>query len=360
MTTMIYMLAAFCVFSVLGWVLEVCYRSCAARKFINPGLLAGPYLILYGTGALVLVAVGRLMDGSGLAVRALAYLVLMTGLELISGFLAEGLFRVRLWDYSDQRFNYRGRICPRFTAYWVAAAFAFEYLVYPAYCRLLAALPAEVPAMFAAAVGSAMLADFVIVAGRRVAAIIPRTSESLRTQYEAVARPLLERPEVARLSRYRHHLATTRLEHVDEVAYLSYLWGKRLGLDCNAIVRGALLHDLFYYDWLTEGPRLHGLRHPRIALENARRLTDLSAVEEDIIIKHMWPLTVVPPLYPESFIVSAADTVCAVRDYLSLKDYVPAGRSHPTLLGLQPERVRRYADTLRKRLRKRIGSALRR
>lgn len=349
-------LTTFCLFSILGWVLEVCYRSPVARRFVNPGLLSGPYLTLYGTGAVALAASGWLLAGSGLVVRAFVYLILMTGLELASGLFAEGFFHVRLWDYSDRRFNYRGYVCPTFTVYWVAAAFAFEYVLYPAYGRVLAAVPAGLAAAVTGVIACAMIADLTIVLARRFVIVAPQQSEAFRRQYEAIARPLLERPELARLSQYPHHLSKTRLEHVNEVAYLSYVWGTRLSLDVNAIVRASLLHDLFYYDWQSEGPRLHGLRHPRIALENARRVTDLSKVEEDIIMKHMWPLTVAPPLYPESLVVSAADTFCAVRDYLSLKEYVGSAGSYPALLGLQPERVRRYADTVRRR----IGSALRR
>jgi len=77
-----------------------------------------------------------------------------------------------------------------------------------------------------------------------------------------------------------------------------------------------LLHDLFFYDWLREGPRLHGFRHPNICLKNARKITSLSRKEEDIIKKHMWPLTIIPPFYKESFIVSLVDTFCSTRDYI--------------------------------------------
>ncbi len=136
--------------------------------------------------------------------------------------------------------------------------------------------------------------------------------------YDTIA-PLLEDPMVQSLELYNHHRGKTRLEHVKEVAWLSFVWGKRLSLDCRAITRGALLHDLFFYDWLREGPRLHGLRHHNIALKNARKVTFLSKKEEDIIKKHMWPLTVIPPLYMESFVVSMVDTFCSMKDYLRVK-----------------------------------------
>jgi len=147
----------------------------------------------------------------------------------------------------------------------------------------------------------------------------------MNEEFMLIAAPLLEHPMVARLSQYEHHRDKTRLEHVIEVAWLSFYWGKRLSLDCTAIVRGALLHDLFFYDWLHEGPRLHGFRHHNIALQNARKVTVLSPKEIDIIKKHMWPLTLIPPRYPESLLVCLVDTYCSIRDYLNIKGELACG-----------------------------------
>jgi uncharacterized protein len=351
MTDAIDVCAAFAFFSVLGWLIEVCYRWARAGRFVNPGLLTGPYLILYGTGALLLIGAGGLLSGTGIAVRAAAYLALLSGLELASGLAARRLFHVRLWDYSGERFNYRGHICLKFSLYWLAAAFVFEYLVYPAYARALSLVPPGVIAAGTTAAISVMAADFAVVVARRLAVTDAREREARRRRYELIARPLLEHPDVARLSRYPHHLAKSRLDHVNDVAWMSFVIGEALSLDVRAIVRGALLHDLFYYDWLTEGPRLHGFRHPRIALENARGVTGLTRVEEDIIKKHMWPLTVVPPFFPESLVVSFADTACAVLDYLSPKNVSGAVRTGLARHIAPGQALRTYARAVRGRRR---------
>ena len=67
-----------------------------------------------------------------------------------------------------------------------------------------------------------------------------------------------------------------------------------------------------------EGHRLHGLRHPRIALDNARRDFVLTSREEDIIRKHMFPLTLRPPRYKESVVVTCADKLCAMGELVNL------------------------------------------
>lgn len=318
-------LFSFSFFSILGWMLEVSYRSLRDKRFVNPGLLKGPYLILYGTGALLLMVAGSLLQGSHVLTKALAYFVVTTGLELGSGFIAQHFFQTRLWDYSDQRFSYRGHICLKFSIYWILLAFAFEYLLLPPYQSMFILFLPAFKGLFAGVTVSIMLMDLLAVGIRHFLRLTPEEKTLSETQFTDTARPLLELPEVAKLSQYNHHRGKTRLEHVKEVAYLSFLWGKRLSLDCDAIVRGALLHDLFYYDWLHEGPRFHGFRHHNIALKNARKITLLTEKEADIIKKHMWPLTVVPPRYMESLVVSLVDTFCSARDYLSVKkQYKPA------------------------------------
>ncbi|MCK4826072.1 phosphohydrolase, partial [bacterium] len=98
----------------------------------------------------------------------------------------------------------------------------------------------------------------------------------MRAEFDVLAAPLLENPVMKSLSKYMHHKGKSRLDHVKEVAWVSFVWSKRFSLDSKAIVRGALLHDLFFYDWLHEGPRLHGFRHHTIALRNAHKVTLLS------------------------------------------------------------------------------------
>jgi len=319
MTDISPMLFSFSLFSILGWVLEVSYRSIRAKRFVNPGLLRGPYLPLYGTAALILMLLAYMLEPSHVLTKALAYCIATTGLELGVGLIGECLSRPRLWDYSNQRFNYRGHICLKFSLYWIFLAFAFEYIILPPYHDMLTRLSPAFTGLFSGGVLSIMLLDFLVLEIRHFLRPAAEQDILLQAQFMSMAQPLLDLPEVAMLSQYEHHRGKTRLEHVKEVAYLSFLWGRRLSLENDAIVRGALLHDLFYYDWRHEGPRLHGFRHHNIALKNARTISLLTGKEEDIIKKHMWPLTVVPPRYMESLVVSLVDTFCTVRDYSCVK-----------------------------------------
>jgi uncharacterized protein len=291
--------------------------------------LKGPYLILYGTGALILMEAITLLQtaAAGFFVKALVYFVATTGIELLSGVIAQRLFHAHLWDYSDEHFHYKGHICLKFSLYWIALAFVFEYLVVPPYLVLLQQFAPAFKGVFAGGVLSIMLVDFLTTAVWTFFRMTQEESALADAEFRDASTPVLALPDVARLSKYHHHRGKTRLDHVKEVAHLSFLLGRRLSLDGNAIIRGALLHDLFFYDWLREGPRFHGFRHHTIALNNARRITRLSQKEEDIIKKHMWPLTLVLPRYPESLIVSLVDTYCSTRDYLPMNKQGNTGKT---------------------------------
>ncbi|AMV61373.1 HD family hydrolase [Pediococcus damnosus] len=137
-------------------------------------------------------------------------------------------------------------------------------------------------------------------------------------EYLSLVSDLLKTKEVQKLDEYTQHHNYTRLQHSISVSYQSYLIAKKRHLNFRAVARAGLLHDLFYYDWRTTKFDLgtHAYIHPRIALRNAEKLTPLSPMEKDIILKHMWGATVAFPKYKESMIVSIVDDLAATQEYL--------------------------------------------
>lgn len=126
--------------------------------------------------------------------------------------------------------------------------------------------------------------------------------------------------EVQSMAIFPQHGEINRLQHITSVAYLSYVIAKKHQLDLISTLHGAILHDLVYYDWhqADDGShRLHGFRHPGFAAVNARLLyPKLTEKERMIILRHMWPLTLVPPNSKEGLIVSMADKYCALQEML--------------------------------------------
>ena len=114
------------------------------------------------------------------------------------------------------------------------------------------------------------------------------------------------------------HGSVSVTQHSIAVAYLScrIACALRLRVDYDSLIRGALLHDYFLYDWHDPDPshRLHGFRHARFALQNASEDFSLTPREENIIARHMFPLNPTPPTCREAWIVCLADKLCAARE----------------------------------------------
>ena len=92
-----------------------------------------------------------------------------------------------------------------------------------------------------------------------------------------------------------------------------------IAVDERALVRGALLHDYFLYDWHIpdKSHRFHGFTHPGRALKNACRDFSLNETEKNMIASHMFPLGSSLPMCRESFILCIADKICATKETLS-------------------------------------------
>lgn len=137
------------------------------------------------------------------------------------------------------------------------------------------------------------------------------------TEYLALIQDLLNHESIQKLEQFKHHYVTNRLAHSLSVSYRSYRWAKRLGLNTKAIARAGLLHDLFFYDGCNKnevGGKGHNYEHPRIALKNAQTITELSELEQDIILKHMCGATLDLPKYAESWIVTLMDKHTAIAE----------------------------------------------
>lgn len=122
---------------------------------------------------------------------------------------------------------------------------------------------------------------------------------------------------------YQHGNVTT-FAHSIRVACLAVWMADRAHLwyrvDLKSLVRAALLHDYFLYDWhdWDEGRhRWHGFTHGHAALANALRDFDLNRIERDSIANHMFPMTPMPPRYIEGYLVTLADKISATAETLS-------------------------------------------
>lgn len=112
-----------------GWCFESTYVSLKKRKLVNRGFLNGPYLPLYGSGAISVLFAALPFRENPVWVYVVGALT-ATLLEYVTGVVMEAVFKVRYWDYSNQKFNFQGHICLSSTIAWgflsLAMVFGFH------------------------------------------------------------------------------------------------------------------------------------------------------------------------------------------------------------------------------------------
>lgn len=107
----------FYIYCFFGWIFESTYVSLKKRRLVNRGFLRLPMLPLYGTGAVMMLWVS-LPVKDNLALVYVSGVVTATALEYMTGYMMERLFKMKYWDYSDQRFNINGYICLSSSIAW--------------------------------------------------------------------------------------------------------------------------------------------------------------------------------------------------------------------------------------------------
>ena len=380
-------ITVFAFYSFAGWIVEVIYRSIEHRRFVNAGFLHGPFVPIYGSGALLIILIDSAMVSFNVFIKSAVYFFALSAMEYITGYLCEKIFRLKLWDYSGNRFNINGRVCLLYSFYWTSAALLFTSFIHPAVSDILLSAGYSLTAGFSVIFILYFTADLIFsltsaVSFREKISILyreylnldvpefdrimnsikrlyrafPYLSNYLKrnidfnikeqldvfienvqsrvinslsglkpveTEYLESIDEILKNDEFRKLNNYFHHNSSI-YDHVLNVSYFSYMICKILKLDYISAARGALLHDFFLYDWRNHDlPELaknknHGLEHPKIALSNAEKHFRLNDIERDIIMRHMWPLTLYPPRHRESVVVTFVDK------YVSSKEFIDA------------------------------------
>jgi uncharacterized membrane protein len=296
----------------MGWIIEVVYRSVTRRKFINAGFLFGPFIPIYGFGALLVIGLDYFLNDWHVIPKIIAYGLVPTIVEYIVGLLFEKIFAFKLWDYSASKFNFQGRICLLFSVMWTALAIIFATFIHPSVSHLIGSIDGiyiRIAAMgFFAYISTDFIYSFtsltefrkkiaylyseylnlsnlevekIFKSLQRLRDAFPnlnryidntinteikeRINMLLATVQEKIFSDIMERKpleeefysairdiyyhdEFRKLERFFHHNSSI-YKHVRDVAYMSYRICKYLKLDYRSAARGALLHDFFLYDW---------------------------------------------------------------------------------------------------------------
>lgn len=143
-------------------------------------------------------------------------------------------------------------------------------------------------------------------------------------EFKRVVIEIVNNENFKKMKEIKQHRFTNCYEHSINVATKCFIFAKKrnMKIDLYSLVRGALLHDFYLYDWREDKMRykFHTYTHPRISLENAsKEFGKLNKIEKDIILSHMWPLTLFKfPRYKESFLVCFSDKICAFKEFFGM------------------------------------------
>lgn len=133
-------------------------------------------------------------------------------------------------------------------------------------------------------------------------------------EYKKIYKEFIKNNKYKKLSKENHH-GSSRIEHINRVARLSYEISKFFKLDYISTTRGALMHDFFLNSELDYLNAKRFKTHPEKAYENSSKYFEINDKEKDIILSHMFPITKELPKYRESHIVNFADKVVSIYEF---------------------------------------------
>ncbi len=155
-----------------------------------------------------------------------------------------------------------------------------------------------------------------------------RRGDTMKKQYlnefYSIVNPILNHSKFQELKGITHH-GITRFDHCFRVAYYTYCITRFFHLQYKDATEAALLHDFFLEEVKEENGWMRLQKHPKFAAFNAKKYFSISDFQEDIILCHMFPVTLRPPKYLEGWIVDFIDDISAIYERgLSIQEELKA------------------------------------
>ncbi len=125
-----------------GWILEVVIRTLETGEFEDRGFLNSPICPIYGFG--VLIVYTTLSPLKSVFVTFILSVILCSVIELSVGLLLQRLFHAKWWDYSHEKFNYKGYICLKVSLLWGVGCLLVVKTIHPIIIKLVDYIPYNV------------------------------------------------------------------------------------------------------------------------------------------------------------------------------------------------------------------------
>lgn len=227
-TDFYHILWVFIIYCFLGWVWESSFCSIKAKKLINRGFLIGPYIPIYGCGALV-VYLTLYPFRDQLLLVYIGGVIFPTILEFVTSWVMEKVFAATWWDYSNEKFNIQGRICLKVSLFWGFFSVAMVEIFHPLVLMLIDKIPRHT--------GEIAGGIFVVVFSADFAHTVVATLDIKKTlaKMENVRADILQFLEVHNLGAEYKELSPSRM-----LNYLKEQWEERKEYLENIPVAGTI------------------------------------------------------------------------------------------------------------------------
>lgn len=159
--TIIQWIFFFYIYCFAGWCFESAYVSIRTRKLTNRGFMRGPFLPIYGSGAIMMLVVSMPFRDN-LVLTYIAGCIGATVLEYVTGITMEALFKVRYWDYSKNKFNFQGHICLGSTLAWGILTILMTEFVHVPVEKFVLSIPLQVLTVITLVLTVGIAADFAL------------------------------------------------------------------------------------------------------------------------------------------------------------------------------------------------------
>ena len=168
----------FITYSFLGWVMESIFRSVCEKKLINTGFLKGPFCPIYGIGAIIMILFLKNFSNN-LILLFFISIIVFTIWEYIVGILLEKLFHTKYWDYSNNKFNFQGRICLMNSIFWGILGVVFIQYIHPFIENIIEKLDIRLLTYIYSIIGIAILVDMItsIIKVKNIKATLEKIEE---------------------------------------------------------------------------------------------------------------------------------------------------------------------------------------
>ncbi len=143
---------------------------------------------------------------------------------------------------------------------------------------------------------------------------IKKLYDEMTPEFKSYVKGILEHSEFQKRKNYHHHENRSVYTHSLMVSWKSYKIARFFHLNKKNVAIAGLLHDFYYKDWQLNKEKKpflksHGFIHPKEALENSKKYFPklMNKRIENSIVRHMFPLTLIPPRYYEGWIITMVD-----------------------------------------------------